>query len=196
MVDNKKIVIISAPSGAGKTTLVKHLLSTFPNLKFSVSATTRKPRADEVHGKDYYFLSQEEFLNKVTKNEFIEFEEVYKNTIYGTLKSEVDRIWQDGMYPIFDVDVAGGLKLKKYFLNKALLIFILPPSIEILKERILNRGQINANDLEDRLKKAEQEIGSMHKFDIIIENKMISKAFTDAEIFIDYFLSYRLKLYK
>ena len=135
-----KVIIFCAPSGSGKTTIVKHLLSVNKQLAFSVSACTRAQRANEVNGKDYYFLSHEDFKKKLVHGEFLEYEEVYGENFYGTLKSEIDRIWSEGNIVIFDVDVVGGLNLKKYFEEKALAIFVKPPSIEILSKRLKDRS--------------------------------------------------------
>src|SRR5699024_7386045 len=158
------------------------LLKKFSLLEFSISATTRSPRKSESHGVDYYFLSKEEFKEKINNSEFIEYEEVYSDTIYGTLKEEVNRIWDSGKTPIFDVDVAGGLKLKEYFQSQALLMFILPPSIEILKERILKRDTtIDNGELTKRLEKAAIEISRKDKFDIIIENKDLQRSCIETE---------------
>ena len=165
MKNQGKLIIFSAPSGAGKTTIVQHILKHFPNLQFSVSATTRALRGEEKDGIDYYFISQESFLHKVAKHEFIEFEEVYSGTFYGTLKSEIDRIWASGNHVIFDLDVEGGLRLKKKFEDNALAIFVQAPSLEILKERFA---------------KAEKEMGYADKFDIVLPNFDLETACAEA----------------
>src|SRR5690606_33949820 len=136
-----KLIIFSAPSGAGKTTIVKHLLTKYGDkIAFSISASTRAPRDGEVNGRDYYFISQTEFLHRIAKKEFIEFEEVYNGTFYGTLRTEVDRIWASGKHVIFDIDVEGGLHLKRKFGDRALAVFVQPPSLEVLKQRLYGRG--------------------------------------------------------
>src|ERR1700761_7229792 len=144
MSQNGKLIIFSAPSGAGKTTIVQHLLTKIPELEFSISATTRKPRGDEQEGKDYYFISKEEFLHLIAKKHFVEFEEVYSGTFYGTLRTEIDRIWSHGKVVIFDIDVEGGLHLKRKYGEQALAIFVQPPSLEVLIERLTGRGTDNA----------------------------------------------------
>ena len=145
-----KLLIVSAPSGAGKTTIVKELLKVIPNLKFSVSATSRSKRNNETEGKDYYYLSVSEFKNKIKNDEFLEWEEVYKNQFYGTLKSEVERIWHDGNHVVFDVDVQGGLNIKKKHKKKSLSIFIMPPSLEILEYRLKSRQTESKKTLKAR----------------------------------------------
>ena len=140
MTENGKLIILSAPSGAGKTTIVKHLLSEVPLLEFSISATTRLPRGVEQDGKDYYFISQESFLHRIAHKEFVEFEEVYAGTFYGTLRSEIERIWAKGKTVIFDIDVEGGLHLKRKYGAQALAVFVQPPSLEVLIERPYRQG--------------------------------------------------------
>ena len=165
-----KLIIFSAPSGAGKTTIVHHLLGKIPELEFSISATTRPKRGDEVHGRDYYFISKEEFLHKIAKKEFVEFEEVYTGTFYGTLRSEIERIWYQGKHVIFDIDVEGGLHLKKKFGDQALAIFVQPPSLEVLIERLTGRGTDSAEKLAERIVKAEKELRYADRFDVIQKN--------------------------
>lgn len=172
----QKLIIVSAPSGAGKTTLVKHLLSKVKALEFSVSATSRKAREGEVDGKNYYFISPEEFQNKIKNNEFVEWEEVYKGTYYGTLASELERIWNNDNVVIFDVDVYGGLNLKELFGNKALSIFINVPSVVELEKRLRSRATESNEAIEMRIKKAMQEIGTKDNFDVIILNDNLEKA--------------------
>lgn len=184
-----KLVIFSAPSGAGKTTIVQYLLSKFPQLEFSISATTREGRGDEVNNRDYYFIKKEEFLHKVAKHEFLEFEEVYSGTFYGTLKSEIDRIWQAGKVVIFDIDVEGGLRLKKKFENNALAIFVQPPSLEVLIERLSSRGTDSAEKLKERIEKAGKELTYADKFDLILQNNNLEIACKEAEKLVDDFIN-------
>ncbi|MDD2584117.1 MAG: guanylate kinase [Bacteroidales bacterium] len=176
-----KVIIFSAPSGAGKSTVVKHLMKEFPNLGFSISATSRKPRGKEQHGREYYFLSPQEFVKKIENNEFVEYEEVYTNLHYGTLKSEVERIWAEGKIAIFDIDVKGGINLKKLYGNSALSIFIMPPSIEVLKERLLLRGTETPKSMELRLAKAAQEIKHSNQFDTTLINDNLEQCLLKAE---------------
>lgn len=171
-----KLVIISGPSGTGKTTIVKHLLESGLNLAFSVSATTREPRTDEKHGTDYYFLPVTEFRKKVEKDEFVEWEEVYNNILYGTLKSEMQRIWANGCHVLFDVDVKGGLNLKKIFGNRSIALFIMPPSVDELRKRLAKRGSESAEKVKMRLDKAEEEMKLSNQFDTIIVNKNLDLA--------------------
>lgn len=177
-----KLIIFSAPSGAGKTTIVKHLLKQLPNdLAFSISASTRPPRGDEVDGKDYYFITKDDFLHRIAQKEFIEFEEVYAGTYYGTLRSEVERIWSEGKSVIFDIDVIGGLRLKSKYPNEALAIFVNPPSLDVLKERLAGRGTDSEEKLKERLAKAEHELSFADKFDVVLHNEALDKACKDAE---------------
>lgn len=175
-----KLIIFSAPSGAGKTTIVQYLLSQLPNIKFSVSATTREARGEEVHAKDYYFISKEDFLHKVAKHEFVEFEEVYSGTFYGTLKSELQRIWNDGNHVIFDLDVEGGLRLKKKYEENALAIFVQPPSLEVLIERLRGRGTDSEEKLQERIAKASKELSYADRFDVILKNYNLDDACAEA----------------
>ncbi len=165
-----KAIIVSAPSGAGKTTLVKHLLGVIPSLGFSVSAASRMQRHGETDGKDYYFITPEAFRQKIEHDEFVEWQEVYPGNYYGTLKSELDRIWSKGGIPIFDVDVKGALNLKRYFGEQALAIFIQPPSVEILYDRLVKRGSEDEESLLKRISKADYELGFASCFDTIIVN--------------------------
>ncbi|MDR3696998.1 guanylate kinase [Mucilaginibacter sp.] len=176
-----KLIIFSAPSGAGKTTIVQHLLGKIPQLEFSVSATTRKPRGDEQHGKDYYFISKEEFLHRIAKKQFVEFEEVYTGTFYGTLRTEIERIWAEGKTVIFDIDVIGGLHLKRKYDGQALAIFVQPPSLEVLIERLTGRGTDSAEKLKERFSKAEKELNYAPEFDIILKNHDLQTACSEAE---------------
>jgi guanylate kinase len=183
-----KAIIFSAPSGSGKTTLVKHLLDTNPDLGFSISAATRDKRGrSEQNGKDYYFLTPEEFRAKIEKDEFVEWEEVYAGNFYGTLKSEIERIWSEGKNVIFDVDVKGGLNLKKYFGDKALAIFVKVPSIEVLKQRLNDRGTESEESLSRRLFKAQFEMGFQDKFDVVLVNEDLEKSKVEAQKLYDEF---------
>lgn len=165
-----KLVIFSAPSGSGKTTIVRELLQRFPRLEFSVSATSRAPRGKERNGVDYFFLSPEEFRQAVQEDKFVEWEEVYSGTCYGTLRSEMERIWQKGNVIVFDVDVIGGLNLKRIFGDRACAIFIMPPSIETLRERLVKRGTDSPETIECRVAKAEFELTKAPKFDHVVIN--------------------------
>ena len=171
-----KLLIISGPSGTGKTTIVKHLLDSGFNFSFSVSATTRGIRGDEIEGKDYFFLTVPEFMKRVENNEFVEWEEVYPNLMYGTLKSEIERIWFQGNNVIFDVDVKGGLRLKEKFGARSLAIFIMPPSIEELEKRLVKRGTDCPSKINTRILKAKDEIKLAEKFDKIIINDELDNA--------------------
>lgn len=177
---NGKIIIFSAPSGAGKSTLIGHLLKRFPQLEFSISATSRAPRGSEVNGKEYYFLTNEEFKNKVAAGEFVEWEEVYAGTCYGTLRSELKRIWDKGHVIVFDVDVKGGVNLKKIFGDDALSIFIMPPSVEELRRRLEKRGTDTPETIAKRVAKAEEEITYAPLFDKIVVNDSLETAIADA----------------
>jgi guanylate kinase len=188
---NGKLLIFSAPSGSGKTTIVKNLLAKWKNLEFSVSACSRSMRAGEVHGRDYYFLSPQEFRVKIEKNEFVEWEEVYNGSYYGTLKSELERIWKKGNHVVFDVDVIGGLNLKKQFGDRALSIFIMPPSIEELRLRLERRGTETPDSLAIRIGKAKEEMAYAQEFDkvIININNKLSYAVSEAEKAVSEFIA-------
>jgi guanylate kinase len=173
---NGKFIIFSAPSGSGKTTIVKYLLKCGLPLEFSISATSRKPRGPEVHGKDYYFLSESEFRKNIEDGNFIEWEEVYAGNFYGTLKSEVDRIWKNGNHVLFDIDVKGGVNLKKLFPDNTLSVFIMPPSVEELEHRLLLRSTDDAQTIQKRVAKATEEIKYADKFDLIIVNDKLEEA--------------------
>jgi len=175
-----KLVIISAPSGAGKTTIVNHLLGSGLNLSFSVSATTRPLRGNEENGKDYFFLSVEEFKKRIENNEFVEWEEVYKDLYYGTLKSELERIWANGQNVLFDVDVKGGITLKKIFGNKSIAIFIMPPSVAELENRLIKRATDTPEIIRIRVEKARQELELANQFDTVIVNHQLDKAKEEA----------------
>ncbi|CAN5403868.1 guanylate kinase [soil metagenome] len=185
-----KALIFSAPSGSGKTTIVKHLLSTNSDLGFSISASTRDKRGRvEEHGKDYYFLSPEEFRHKIVNHEFIEWEEVYAGNFYGTLKSEIDRIWAEGKNVIFDVDVKGGIALKNYFGSKGLSVFVKVPSLEILEQRLLNRSTESADSLSQRLFKAKFEMTFQDEFDVVLVNETLTHSLAEAQSLYDRFKS-------
>ena len=166
----RKLIVISAPSGAGKTSIVHYLLKNIPELSFSVSACSREKRENEIHGEDYYFLGVEGFKKKIAENSFLEWEQVYKNQYYGTLTSETERIWNAGKTVIFDVDVVGGINIKKQYLTECLAIFIMPPSLEVLQERLVARASESAESLQKRLDKAEEEIAKDQEFESIILN--------------------------
>lgn len=170
------MLIFSAPSGSGKTTIVKHLLASDLNLEFSISATSREIRGSETDGKDYYFFSADKFRERIDRDEFIEWEEVYKDHYYGTLKSEIERIWNNGNHVIFDVDVIGGINLKKIFGKQALSVFIMPPSINTLSERLKQRGTDSIDNIEMRITKASKEIDRADEFDLIIVNDNLDEA--------------------
>ena len=176
-----KLFIFSAPSGSGKTTIVRSLLEKGLNLEFSISATSRPKRENEIDGKDYYFLSADDFKEKIAKDEFVEWEEVYENRFYGTLKSELERIWSQGKHVIFDVDVVGGLNIKKSYPEKALSIFVKPPSIEELEKRLVTRSTDSKEDIKTRISKANEELSYAKEFDLVIINDELDKAILEAE---------------
>jgi guanylate kinase len=183
-----KALIFSAPSGSGKTTIVRHLLNTNPDLGFSISASTRDRRGrTEENGKDYYFLSPAQFKEKIDNDEFIEWEEVYEGNFYGTLKSEIDRIWQSGKNVIFDVDVKGGLNLKKYFGDKALSVFVKVSSLDVLKERLHDRGTESEESLSRRLFKAQFEMSFENEFDVTLVNDQLQTSLAKAQSLYDNF---------
>ena len=184
----QKVIIFSAPSGSGKTTLVKHCLEHFTELEFSISCTTREARGAEVHGIDYHFISPKEFREKISKDAFVEYEEVYTDKYYGTLKYEVDRIWAAGKVVIFDVDVQGGIALKKYFGNQALSIFIMPPSVAALELRLIARGTDDLETIHTRVAKATEEISFKNDFDEIVVNDQLEAAQIEIETLIQNFL--------
>ena len=183
-----KCIIFSAPSGAGKTTIVKHLLAVNSQLEFSISATSRNKRGNEEHGKDYYFLSVDEFQQHIKNNEFVEWEEVYSDNYYGTLKSEMDRVWGKKKHVIFDVDVMGGIKLKSIFKDKALSIFVQPPSVEELENRLIHRGTENQESLARRVGKAKAELQFASDFDYILINDILEVAEKEIELVVQTFL--------
>lgn len=183
-----KVIIFSAPSGSGKTTLVKHALEVFSELQFSISCTTRQPRGSEIHAVDYHFLTPDEFRQKISEEAFVEFEEVYTDKYYGTLKSEVEKIWEQEKTVIFDVDVKGGISLKKYFGEQALSIFIEPPSIEELERRLISRGTDDAETIRIRVAKAEEEMSYAKEFDKIVINRDLDDAKKEIESLIQHFI--------
>lgn len=188
MTVNNKIIIITAPSGAGKTTIVRKLLSEMPVLAFSISAATRQPRAEEVDGRDYYFLSAEEFHRRIEADEFAEYEMVYAGKYYGTLRSELERIWQHQRYPLVDIDVKGALSIKEKYHGSALTIFIQPPSIEALRVRLSERGTEDLASLEERLGKARYELSFAHEFDHIVVNEHLETAYSEVKALVEQFL--------
>jgi guanylate kinase len=185
---NGKCLIVCAPSGAGKTTIVRHLLKTFEHISFSVSAASREPRPGEVDGVHYHFISVDDFKQKISAGEFIEWEEVYSEQYYGTLKSEIRSIWEKGHHVIFDVDVEGGVNLKNEFGDAALAIFIRPPSIEVLEQRLQSRGTETPESLKKRLAKAEKELSYENRFDVTVVNNVLEKACERAEELVREFL--------
>jgi len=183
-----KVIIITAPSGAGKTSITRYLLDKYPSLAFSVSATTRSPRDAEQDGVDYYFISVEEFQQKIQHNAFIEWEMVYEGKYYGTLKSEIDRIWSEGKTPLLDIDVQGAIHVQKQFPEASLSIFIQPPSIEVLRHRLESRGTESADSVQTRINKAGYELSFSHSFDSVIVNQYLDKACTETEELVKDFL--------
>lgn len=183
-----KLIIFSAPSGSGKTTIVNHLLEAGFNMEFSISATSRALRGKEQNGVEYYFMSPDEFREKIAADEFIEYEEVYKDTYYGTLKSEIDRIGAKDKNIVFDVDVVGGLKLKEQFGDRALLVFIAPPSIEVLRNRLISRGTDSLEMIDLRIAKAEYEMTFAPQYDVQIINDDLETAKKEAEFVIAEFI--------
>jgi len=184
-----KFVIFSAPSGAGKSTIINYLLEKGVPLEFSISATTRSPRGQEKHGEDYYFLSSDEFKQKRANREFVESEEVFPGRFYGTLKSEVERIWEKGKHVIFDVDVKGARNLKESYGKQAFWVFIQPPSIDELRNRLVGRGTENTEEIEIRVARAEEELGYAQFADATIVNSNLQQAFADAEQTVTSFLN-------
>lgn len=184
----QKILIITAPSGSGKTSITRHLLGTFPQLEFSVSAATREARGNEQHGKDYYFISLEEFRDKIQKKEFAEWEMVYEGKYYGTLKAELKRIWNADKTPVLDIDVKGAIHVQKQYPEKTLSIFIEPPSVEELKKRLNSRGTESEESLKARVNKAAYEISFKDQFDKVVVNDDLEKACLLAEDIVRRFL--------
>jgi guanylate kinase len=183
-----KLLIFAAPSGSGKTTIVRHLLARFPQLAFSVSAATRPQRAHERHGVDYYFISSEAFQHHIQQGDFAEWEEVYADNFYGTLRSEIERLWADGKVVIFDIDVQGAMRLKRKYGEQALAVFVKPPSREILVERLRSRGTEDPEALKRRIAKAEHELAYENKFDIVLVNDELEDALRKAESIAETFL--------
>ena len=183
-----KLVIFSAPSGSGKTTIVRELLKRFNRFEFSISATSRQPRGQEQDGVDYYFLTNDEFRSRVERDEFVEWEEVYAGTCYGTLKSEMERIWNKGNVIVFDVDVMGGINLKRLFGDDACSIFIMPPSVEELERRLRGRGTDSEEVIQKRIAKAEFELSKSEAFDHTVVNDILDEAVAEATQIIDNFL--------
>lgn len=186
--NNGKCIIFSAPSGAGKTTIVRYLLRNIPSLEFSISAASRQPRGREVHGLDYHFFTVEEFKEKIAKDHFVEWEEVYTDNYYGTLKSEVKKAWDSGKTVVFDVDAQGGINLKKLFGNNALSIFIKPPSLFVLEQRLKNRRTETPEQIEMRLNKANEELSYANHFDYVLLNDNLEKACAEIKDHIEKFI--------
>lgn len=191
-----KAILFSAPSGSGKTTIIKELMAGAPegcfdpsNLAFSISATSRAPRGEEVNGEDYYFLSREEFMARVERDEFLEWEEVYSGTCYGTLKSEIERIWNEGKVIVFDVDVNGGRNIKKYFGKDALSIFVMPPSLEVLERRLRSRGTDSEEAIVKRLGRSAEELKQSSAFDVTIVNDDLQRAVGETRNVIEKFIN-------
>jgi guanylate kinase len=188
-----KAIIFSAPSGAGKTTIVKHLLELELGLEFSISACSRPPRGEEVDGREYYFMSADRFRELIELNEFLEWEEVYRDHYYGTLKSEIQRIWSRQKHVVFDVDVVGGLNLKEYFGSNALAVFVKPPSFEELEKRLRDRSTDREDEIRDRLAKAGQELEFARQFDVILLNETLEVTLAAAENLVRNFLAQSTK---
>ncbi len=186
---NRKAILFSAPSGSGKTTIIKRLLQYFDCFEFSISATSRQPREGERDGVDYYFLSPDEFEKRVQRDEFLEWEEVYAGTQYGTLKSEIERIANKGKVVIFDVDVNGGINIKKYFGDEAMAIFVMPPSIEVLEQRLRSRGTESEESIQKRLGRSAKELGEAERFDVTIVNDDLDRAVAETKAVVEDFLS-------
>lgn len=184
-----RMLIFSAPSGAGKTTVVRHLLKKYPYMDFSISATSRLPRGEEINGREYFFLNKEEFKKKIDAGEFIEYEEVYPGFFYGTLKSEVERIWSKGNIIVFDIDVKGAVNLKRLYGKNALAVFVKSPSVEILRERLTARGTDTPEAIERRIAKAKEELSYEGYFDEVLTNKNLEKCLLEAEQLVEKFYS-------
>lgn len=185
---NKKAILFSAPSGSGKTTIIKRVMDYFDCFEFSISATSRNPRVGETDGVDYYFLDKDTFVKRVQAGDFLEWEEVYEGTWYGTLKSEIDRICEKGKIVIFDVDVNGGINLKKYFGEEALALFVMPPSIEVLEQRLRKRGTESEESIQKRLGRSAKELNEASKFDVTIVNDDLERAVEETRRVLEEFL--------
>ncbi len=183
-----KAILFSAPSGCGKTTIIRELMQYFDCFDFSISATSRQPREGERDGVDYYFLSHDDFRRRVTEGDFLEWEEVYQGTCYGTLKSEVNRIWNNGRVIVFDVDVNGGKNIKRFFGDDALSIFVMPPSVEVLEQRLRNRGTDSEESIRKRLARSARELEEASQFDVTIVNDDLQRAVQETRRVIDAFL--------
>jgi len=190
MASSNKIIIITAPSGAGKTSITHHLLRTVPQLSFSVSAATRQPREFEKDGADYYFMSQREFQQKIQHNEFVEWEMVYEGKYYGTLKSELERIWNEKKIPLLDIDIKGAIHVQQQYSGECLTIFVEPPSVDELKKRLLSRGTETEESLQARVNKASYEISFKHSFDKVIVNDDLERACKEAEAIVNEFIQH------
>ena len=184
----EKIIIITAPSGAGKTSITRHLLANFPQLSFSISAATRQPRSNETDGKDYYFISLQEFRDKIKNNDFVEWEMVYEGKYYGTLKSEIQRLWNDNLCPLLDIDVKRAIHVEQQHRDSPLSLFIEPPSVDELRRRLLSRGTETEETLNDRVNKSSYELSFKHHFNKIIVNDNLERACAEAEEIIRTFL--------
>ena len=183
-----KIIILTAPSGSGKTSIARYLLKQFPNLSFSISAATRKPREGEVSGKDYYFMSEDAFKSHIKNNDFIEWEMVYEGKYYGTLKSELERIWSEQKVPVLDIDVHGGIHVQKEYPINTLALFVQPPSVEELRKRLESRGTESTESINTRVSKASYELSFAHQFDHVVVNDDLEKACKEAAAIVDAFL--------
>lgn len=183
-----RVIIFSAPSGSGKSTIVNHLLEKYPFLEFSISATSRAPRGEEKHGKEYFFYTTEEFEELIHKGAFVEYEEVYKGSYYGTLKREIERIWAKGHTILFDIDVKGGVNLKKIFGESAMAVFIKPPSVEELRNRLVGRGTDSPEAIQKRVAKAEEELTYEPLFDVVLVNDKLCDSLAEAESLVEKFV--------
>jgi guanylate kinase len=191
MAKSNKLIIITAPSGAGKTSITKHLMNVFPQLSFSISAATRQARGIEKNGTDYYFISMDEFKQKIQHNEFVEWEMVYEGKYYGTLKSELERIWNGSKIPVLDIDVQGAIHVQQQYPETSLTLFIEPPSVDELKKRLQSRGTETAESLAARVNKASYELSFKEQFDKIIVNDNLTKACEKAEAIVIAFINSR-----